>query len=160
MCSWRARKPLWASSTMVHSMLIGRFKEGCAPDAPREDLARAQEMRDVVNGEAKLVNGNHMKNIKSAAAILSLSIALGVGAAFAQAAMVNGEVKKIDEAAGKVTLKHGPIKNLDMDEEEMTMGFRVQDPAMLKQVKVGDKVQFEAERGAAGITITKLQKGK
>lgn len=101
-----------------------------------------------------------MKNIKSAAAILSLSIALGVGAAFAQAAMVNGEVKKIDEAAGKVTLKHGPIKNLDMDEEEMTMVFRVQDPAMLKQVKVGDKVQFEAARSTAGITITKLQKGK
>lgn len=101
-----------------------------------------------------------MKTIRSAAAILSLSIALGVGVALAQAAMVNGEVKKIDEAAGKVTLKHGPIKNLDMDEDGMTMVFRVQDPAMLKQVKVGDKVQFEAERGAAGITITKLQKGK
>lgn len=101
-----------------------------------------------------------MKTIKSAAAILSLSIALGVGVAFAQAAMVNGEVKKIDEAAGKVTLKHGPIKNLDMEEDGMTMVFRVQDPAMLKQVKVGDKVQFEAERASAGITITKMQKGK
>jgi Cu/Ag efflux protein CusF len=92
--------------------------------------------------------------------MLSLSIALGAGAAFAQAAMVNGEVKKIDEAAGKVTLKHGPIKNLDMEEDGMTMVFRVQDPAMLKQVKVGDKVQFEAERASAGITITKMQKGK
>jgi Cu/Ag efflux protein CusF len=91
--------------------------------------------------------------------MLSLSIALGAGAAFAQAAMVNGEVKKIDEAAGKVTLKHGPIKNLDMEEDGMTMVFRVQDPAMLKQVKVGDKVQFEAERASAGITITKMQKG-
>ena len=101
-----------------------------------------------------------MKTVKSAAAILSLSIALGVGVAFAQAAMVNGEVKKIDEAAGKVTLKHGPIKNLDMDEDGMTMVFRVQDPAMLKQVKVGDKVRFEAERASAGITITKLQKSK
>ncbi|MBN8990591.1 MAG: copper-binding protein [Rhizobiales bacterium] len=101
-----------------------------------------------------------MKPIKSAAAILSLSIALGVGVAFAQAAMVNGEVKKIDEAAGKVTLKHGPIKNLDMDEDGMTMVFRVQDPAMLKQVKVGDRVRFEAERASAGITITKLQKSK
>lgn len=101
-----------------------------------------------------------MKTIKSAAAILSLSIALGVGVAFAQAAMVNGEVKKIDEAAGKVTLKHGPIKNLDMDEDGMTMVFRVQDPAMLKQVKVGDKVRFEAERATGGITITKLQKSK
>lgn len=90
----------------------------------------------------------------------SREVALGTSAAFAQAAMVNGEVKKIDEAAGKVTLKHGPIKNLDMEEDGMTMVFRVQDPAMLKQVKVGDKVQFEAERATAGITITKLQKSK
>lgn len=93
-----------------------------------------------------------------AAAMLSLSAAMGP--ALAQAAMVNGEVKKIDEAAGKITLKHGPIKNLDMDEDGMTMVFRVQDPAMLKQVKVGDKVQFEAQRATAGITITKMQKGK
>lgn len=101
-----------------------------------------------------------MKSVKSAAAILSLSIALATGVAFAQAAMVKGEVKKIDEAAGKVTLKHGPIKNLDMEDESMTMVFRVQDPAMLKQVKVGDKIQFEAERASAGITITKMQKSK
>ena len=89
-----------------------------------------------------------------------LSLGLGAGVALAQAAMVNGEVKKIDEAGGKVTLKHGPIKNLDMDEDGMTIVFRVQDPAMLKQVKVGDKVQFEAERAPAGITITKMQKSK
>ncbi|MEO6947232.1 MAG: copper-binding protein [Nitrobacter sp.] len=81
-------------------------------------------------------------------------------AAFAQDAVVNGEVKKIDQAAGKITLNHGPIKNLDMTDENMTMVFHVQDPAMLKQVKVGDKVQFEAERETAGITITKLQKAK
>ncbi|SRR6266436_5563792 len=101
-----------------------------------------------------------MRTNKFAAAVLTLSIATFAGAALAQAAMVSGEVKKIDESAGKITLKHGPIKNLDMDEDEMTMVFRVQDPAMLKQVKVGDKVQFEAERATAGITITKLQKGK
>ena len=101
-----------------------------------------------------------MKSVTSAAAILSLSIALSASVAFAQTAMVNGEVKKIDEAAGKVTLKHGPIKNLDMDEDGMTMVFRVQDPSMLKQVKVGDKVRFEAERASAGITITKMQKSK
>jgi Cu/Ag efflux protein CusF len=102
-----------------------------------------------------------MKTGKVAAAALVLSLALsGAGAgAFAQAAMANGEVRKIDEAAGKITLKHGPIKSLDM-EDEMTMVFRVQDPAMLKQVKVGDKVKFDAERAPAGITITKLQKGK
>ena len=101
-----------------------------------------------------------MKSIQTTAAILSLSFVLSTGAAFAQASIVMGEVKKIDEAAGKITLKHGPIKNLDMQDESMTMVFRVQDPAMLKQVKVGDKVQFEAERASAGITITKMQKGK
>jgi len=74
--------------------------------------------------------------------------------------MAKGEVKKIDESAGKITLKHGPIKNLDMDEDGMTMVFRVQDPAMLKQVKVGDKVQFQAERATAGITVTKIEKQK
>lgn len=101
-----------------------------------------------------------MKINKIAAAALALSLAFTAASAVAQAAMVNGEVKKIDESAGKITLKHGPIKNLDMDEDGMTMVFRVQDPAMLKQVKVGDKVQFEAERATAGITITKMQKGK
>jgi len=99
-----------------------------------------------------------MKIIKLAAVALVFSFASL--AASAQDAMVKGEVKKIDAAAGKITLNHGPIKNLDMTEENMTMVFRVQDPAMLKQVKVGDKVQFEAERASAGITISKLQKAK
>jgi Cu/Ag efflux protein CusF len=76
----------------------------------------------------------------------------------AQSAMVDGEVTKIDEAQGKITLRHGPIKNLDMD--SMTMVFRVQDPAMLKQVKVKDKVKFEADRVNGQITVTKIQKAK
>ena len=101
-----------------------------------------------------------MKTNKFATAALSLSLVLAAATAFAQAAMVKGEVKKIDEGAGKITLKHGPNKSLDMDEDGMTMVFRVQDPAMLKQVNVGDKVQFEAERATAGITIMKMQKAK
>jgi Cu(I)/Ag(I) efflux system periplasmic protein CusF len=101
-----------------------------------------------------------MKNNKFNAAILTASLLLTASMALAQASTVNGEVKKIDETAGKITLKHGPIKNLDMDEDGMTMVFHVQDPAMLKQVKVGDKVQFEAERATAGITIIKIEKAK
>src|SRR6266478_6414017 len=100
-----------------------------------------------------------MKNTKLAATTLALSLFASL-AASAQDAMVKGEVKKIDQAAGKITLNHGPIKNLDMTDENMTMVFRVQDPAMLKQVKVGEKFQFAAERGAAGIIITKIDKGK
>jgi Cu(I)/Ag(I) efflux system protein CusF len=100
-----------------------------------------------------------MKINKLAVATLALSI-FASSAASAQDATVKGVVKKIDAGAGKITLTSGPIKSLDMDEDNMTMVFRVQDPAMLKQVKVGDKVQFEAESAAAGITITKLQKGQ
>jgi Cu(I)/Ag(I) efflux system periplasmic protein CusF len=100
-----------------------------------------------------------MKINKLAAATLALSI-FASSAASAQDAMVKGVVKKIDAGAGKITLTSGPIKKLDMDDDNMTMVFRVQDPAMLKQVKVGDKVQFQAEQATAGITITQLQKAK
>jgi Cu(I)/Ag(I) efflux system periplasmic protein CusF len=85
--------------------------------------------------------------------------AVSIGAAIAQDAAISAEVKKIDESAAKVTLKHGPAKSLGMD-EPMTMVYRVKDPAMLKQVKVGDKVKFEAEEAASGYTVTKLQKAK
>ncbi|ABQ39792.1 copper-binding protein [Bradyrhizobium sp. BTAi1] len=77
----------------------------------------------------------------------------------ASAEDINGEVKKIDASAGKITLKHGPAKSLGMD-EGMTMVYRVKDPAMLQQVKVGDKVKFEAENTDGGVTVTKLQKSK
>jgi Cu/Ag efflux protein CusF len=100
-----------------------------------------------------------MKTNKFAVAIVSLSLSLGT-VALAQAAMVNGEVKKIDEAAGKITLKHGPIKNLEMEEDSMTMVFRVQDPAMLKSLKAGDKVKFDAGRVNGQITVTAIQKAK
>ena len=93
------------------------------------------------------------------AEIFAIAFALSSAAAMAQADMVKGEVKKIDGSAGKITLKHDPIKSLDMD-DGMTMVFRVQDPAMLKQVKVGDKVRFQAERATAGITVTKIEKQK
>lgn len=101
-----------------------------------------------------------MKTRNIISGIAAIAFALSSSAALAQADMVKGEVKKIDESVGKITMKHGPIKNLDMDEDGMTMVFRVQDPAMLKQVKVGDKVQFQAERAAAGITVTKIEKQK
>ncbi|OAF15602.1 RND transporter [Bradyrhizobium centrolobii] len=99
-----------------------------------------------------------MKPIIRLTAAIALTLGLTL-AASAQAASVNGEVKKIDEAAGKITLKHGAAKSLGMD-EPMTMVYRVKDPAMLKQVKVGDKVTFEAEEAASGYTVTKMQKAK
>jgi Cu/Ag efflux protein CusF len=100
-----------------------------------------------------------MNRITRMASAAALATSLLVQAASAQGAAINGEVKKIDEGAGKITLKHGPAKSLGMD-EPMTMVYRVKDAAMLKQVKVGDKVQFEAEEAASGYTVTKLQKAK
>lgn len=99
-----------------------------------------------------------MKRFISTAATAVLALAL-TNASLAQDSSVIGEVRKIDEGAGKITLKHGPIKSLGMD-EGMTMVFRVKDPNMLKQVTVGDKVKFEAENADAGFTVTKMQKTK
>jgi Cu/Ag efflux protein CusF len=89
----------------------------------------------------------------------TLAFALIAGAAAAQTADMTGEVRKIDMAAAKITLKHGPAPSLGMD-ERMTMVYRVKDPALLKEVKVGDKVQFEAESSDGGFTVTKLHKAK
>ena len=82
---------------------------------------------------------------------------LAVSPVFADDGMAKGEVVKIDKAAGKITLKHGPIKNLDMD--GMTMVWRVADPAMLDQVKVGEHVEFSADRVNGALTVTKISKG-
>jgi len=76
----------------------------------------------------------------------------------ALAQMVDGEVTKVDESAGKITIKHGPLKKFDMD--GMTMVFRAKDPAMLKQVKVGDKIRFEADKVNGQFTVMKLEKKK
>ena len=93
-------------------------------------------------------------------AVAALATALGLTApAYSQSTMVDGQVTKIDESAGKITLKHGPIKKFDMD-DGMTMVFRVHDPAMLKQVKVGDKIKFEADKVNGQFTVMKLQKAK
>lgn len=73
----------------------------------------------------------------------------------ATAELTDGEVKKIDKEAGKITLRHGELKNLNM--LPMTMVFRVKDPAMLDQVKAGDKVKFAADRVDGAITIIQLQ---
>jgi Cu(I)/Ag(I) efflux system periplasmic protein CusF len=72
---------------------------------------------------------------------------------------INGEVTKIDESAGKITIKHGPIKKFEMD-EGMTMVFRAGDPAMLKAVKAGDRVRFVPDRVNGQFTVTRIEKAK
>lgn len=92
-------------------------------------------------------------------AVIGMSaLVLAVSMVGAMAQTASGTVTKIDEAQGKITINHGPIKNLDM--EGMTMVFRVSDPSMLKMVKTGDKVKFDADRVNGAITVTKIQKSK
>lgn len=100
-----------------------------------------------------------MKTSIGRAVALTLATSLGLAtAALAQQARVDGTVQKIDKSASKVTLRHGPIKNLDM--EGMTMVFRVQEPNMLDKLKVGQKVKFEADRVNGQITVTKIEAAK
>ena len=68
--------------------------------------------------------------------------------ALAEAALTDGEVRKVDRSTGKITLKHGDIKNLDMP--PMTMVFAVTDKALLDKVKAGDKVKFKADKDSSG----------
>jgi len=100
-----------------------------------------------------------MRKITLVAASILVLAAVLPKVTVAQSLMINGQVTKIDESAGKITLRHGAIKKLDMN-EGMTMVFRVQDPAMLKQVKVGDKVRFDADRVNGQITVTKIERVK
>ena len=98
-----------------------------------------------------------MTKIKSIAVALAIFVA-PAGASAQSPPLVAGEVTKIDDSAGKLTLKHAPIPNLDMG--EMSMVFKAGDPAMLKSVKAGDKVKFTAERVNGQLTVTKIEKAK
>jgi len=69
--------------------------------------------------------------------------------------MSDGEVRRVDKEAGKLTLRHGEIKNLDMP--PMTMVFQVKEPALLEKVKAGDKVKFRAEKVGSGYVVTALE---
>jgi len=70
-----------------------------------------------------------------------------------------GEVTKVDQSAQKITIRHGPIKKFDM-EDGMTMVFRAKEPDMLKKVKPGDKVKFEADRVNGQFTVMSIEKAK
>lgn len=84
------------------------------------------------------------------------AIALGIAtAAMATMPMADGEVRKIDMSAKKITLKHGEIKSLDMP--PMTMVFQVKDPAMLEKLKVGDKVRFTVENANGAMTVLTIE---
>lgn len=101
------------------------------------------------------------------AGLLAAAVAGAAAPAFAQqpaaasadaAAMTAGEVKKVDKQAGRVTLQHGDIKNLNMP--AMTMAFAVKDKSLLDKVKPGDKVRFAAVDDNGRLTVTAIQPAK
>jgi len=76
----------------------------------------------------------------------------------AETPMAAGQVKKIDKAAGKVTLSHGPLVNLNMP--AMTMVFRVKETAWLDQMKAGDRIRFMADNINGAVTIIHFEPAK
>ena len=90
---------------------------------------------------------------------MAVVLAAAAGPAGASSHVIDGQVTKINQSAGKITLKHGAIKKFDM-EDGMTMVFRAQDPAMLKAVKAGDKVKFEVDKINGQFTVIKMEKVK
>lgn len=100
-----------------------------------------------------------------AAALLALGAAVGASAqqaaptqAAPAAVMTAGEVRKVDAAQSKVTIKHDAITNLDMP--PMTMVFRAEKPELLAQLKAGDKVRFHAESKGGALVVTEIQADK
>jgi Cu(I)/Ag(I) efflux system protein CusF len=69
--------------------------------------------------------------------------------------MSDGEVKRIDKDTGKITLKHGEIKNLDMP--GMTMVFTAKDKSLLDKVQLGNKVKFHAISDNGKMMVTDIQ---
>jgi len=84
--------------------------------------------------------------------------ALLVAAPVLAQALADGEIRRVDKEAKKLTIKHGPIANLNMD--SMTMVFQVKDTAMLDQVKAGDRIRFQADKIGGQYTVTKIEVAK
>jgi len=96
---------------------------------------------------------------KSTLALTAFAFLMSATVAWSQMQMTTGEVRKIDEAAGKITIKHEAMKKFDMD-APMAMVYHVKDPAMLKSVKVGEKISFDADKVDGVFTVTKIEKTK
>lgn len=79
-------------------------------------------------------------------------------AARSSAPLADGEIRRVDKDAKKLTIRHGPIESLGMP--PMTMVFQVKDPAMLDKVKAGDKVKFSADKAGGAYTVTHIEPAK
>lgn len=84
-----------------------------------------------------------------------LAAAVLTGLSFAASA-AEGEVRKVDAAQGKITIKHGAIKNLDMP--PMTMVYKAKPPTILKDINEGDRISFDAEKVDGQYVVTSIRK--
>jgi Cu(I)/Ag(I) efflux system periplasmic protein CusF len=99
-----------------------------------------------------------MKNrFKSTLVIAAAALWLPLGAV-ADTHLTEGEVRKVDLEAGKLTLRHAEIKSLDMP--GMTMVFVVKDKALLDKLKAGDKIRFKAINDAGKYTVTEIERAR
>lgn len=94
-----------------------------------------------------------MKSIATALITATIVLVCALGAMASD--YTKGVVKKIDAKSGKVTVIHEELKSLDMP--AMTMVFRAADEAMLARLKVGDAIEFVADRVNGKLTITELK---
>lgn len=72
----------------------------------------------------------------------------------ARAPLSEGLVKKVDKAAGKVTLSHGPLAN---GMPAMTMAFRVKDAAWVGKMQAGQKIRFAANEIDGVMTLVRFE---
>lgn len=113
-----------------------------------------------------------MNTMKRFLMVSALSLGLGMTmGSFAQSAvdssmpaavqggsLTDGEVRRIDQETGKITIKHGEIKNLDMP--GMTMVFTAKSKNLLANLKVGDKIKFAVVNEAGKFVVTDIQPGQ
>ncbi|WP_046863428.1 copper-binding protein [Microvirga massiliensis] len=99
-----------------------------------------------------------MRSFNLAAASLIFALFFSGQALSQNTPMVSGIVQRVDASAGKITIDHGPIPNLDMD--AMTMVFRTPNPAILEGVKAGDRIRFQADRVNGRISVIRIEKSK
>lgn len=145
--------------------------QGCL--YPYSDLLETGNRASVYATYCQNITEIHMKT-KHTLALVGALLASAVGAqqtpqnvahtahhpaaAATSAPQTEGEIRKVDVAQGKVTLRHGPIANLDMP--AMTMVFTATNPKLLDALKQGDKVRFTADKKDGAYVVTDIQVAK
>jgi Cu(I)/Ag(I) efflux system protein CusF len=136
---WLTNSQLYAKSTVIAKPI--KFKENPMKNSNYLLAATAIALSTLLSGQAfaaTTVEPTKMEMAESPS-------------------LTDGEVRKIDKEMGKITIKHGAIKHMDMP--GMTMVFLAKDKAMLDKVKTGDKVRFMVAYEGGKMTVTDIQPG-